>query len=191
MPTGYTYKLYEGSTETPRSFILRCANAFNIESREHGSDYVPLREIPVSDHSRTEILKAELRLEEAIALTDDKVALLVAKHNKQVRKENAASKKEMEEREERFSRMKNAIHSWNPPTPKHENVKKFMLEQLATETFDVYVRPELTPESYRTNEIDRAIKQLQYVKEREQEEVARTNQRNAWVGALLDSLPQE
>lgn len=120
MPTGYTTDIYNGKDVSFRDFALNCARAFGacVMQRDDPAD-----EIMPEESYHAEALKklgkfkkptkAEFDSYVIERITDcketiDKMKKLQTAYNKKIKE----------------------AQDWNPPTPEHEGLKKFMIQQL-------------------------------------------------------------
>ena len=92
----------------------------------------------------------------------------------------------------RYQNMRLKVLGWTPPTPDHENLKKFMLDQLSeSETWDIHTPSPvvlMTGKKWLANHIDSAVYDIKYHTEEHQKEVERTTSRNEWIAKLYESL---
>lgn len=195
MPTGYTSKIYEGKTKvTLQDFTLGCARAFGalVTMRDDAADAKIPTEFKPSPFYRDKIASEKKCLATTLKWTD-----------KDARREATASyKKEVaayrEIRREhrtlasRYKAMLAEVRKWQPPTPGHDGLKKFMISQLEDSLqHDCYAptTPVPTPWSvFRDNEILRMQKSIAYYSDEHNKEVDRCRERTIWVRSLLDSF---
>jgi len=195
MPTGYTHELLEKKLSFPQ-FALLCARAFGatILMRDDPFDKpIPDTFEPSESYSKWE---QEYR---------DKVANLEAMDTQQRLNFGLSLKKErvtMLERElDRCSEedkvmrdMQEEVREWQPPSPDHEGMKKFMLEQLGTSLHGDYYKDVLKEAclksvmDYFNGELESARRMVESSQRNNQEEIERTNGRNLWVRQLRESL---
>lgn len=154
MPTGYTFKLYE-SDQSFADFVWTCAKPFVKTMTAATSPLDTL--LDVESVTRGLVLKqAEAELAHWQSMDPQDASLrekLESDYRQEVRDfERRAS--EEATRKARFRAMEERVNEWRPPTPEHQKLKDFMLEQLAFETqFEPYYtedkRPvRKTPEEY-------------------------------------------
>ncbi|MFA5377831.1 MAG: hypothetical protein WC455_18920 [Dehalococcoidia bacterium] len=198
MPTGYTAVIGEKDI-TFKEFALLCARAFGacVMQRDDPMDQSPKLQQP-SDFYAKEIEKvkrelgaledmtiaqAEVRAAQECAETIDRAQTGIAK--------DAALW-------DKYEAMLVQVKAWKPPTPDHEELKKFMAEQIVgSMDFDcmgTYYRDkianakQLTGEAWLLKERTRLTKDIARDTEEYEREVQRTNERNAWITALWGSL---
>ena len=193
MPTGYTSKLYDGKKQTFQEFAMECARAFGalVTLRDDSDAKIP-DEFKPSEYAQESLKKAEKKLKEAIGWSDAAAAAkALVEYNNSV-KEYEASKERSAGIVKRYREMLAEVKKWTPPTPDHENMKKFMVEQLESSIkFDNYTpdKPKmLTGPQYKKEIIEGCQKDIGYYTKSHLEEVQRCEGRTAWVKALRDSL---
>ena len=192
MPTGYTAKLYEGD-QSFEDFATECLRAFGalVELRDTPDAPIP-DEFRPSDYHDRETTKARVSLATAEVMTDE-AAQKAAETN--YRTQLAAWQRSEDERAVRKARYEAAlaeVEAWQPPTPDHEEFKKFMRDQLAQSIdFDCSSWP--APEqqdgaTYRSATIAKAQRDVEYHEQEHAKEVERAKGRTAWVRAARESL---
>lgn len=199
MPTGYTAKLVE-SGQTFSEFVMGCARAFGacIDMRDDPTDVpIPEKFDPSPYHTKAlRAAKSELtRLKKYTAKQkkdygQKQRAAEIKTHEGYIRK--------TDEENARIQDMIGQVAGWTPPTPEHEEMKKFMLQQLNIS---------LGSKEWSEKELARAIarKPLEYYEaalrdadrhtayhiEELGKEIARTNGRTEWIQKLRESLKKE
>jgi len=124
MPTGYTSNIYENEDVSFEDFVLTCAFAFGAcfhQRDDNVRDKPKLRELDIKYHldalERAKNNKIPTKVEFE-ALRKEKIDEAYADMNKYVNLR------------ERYESMLQKAESWNPPTPEHDGLKKFMIQQL-------------------------------------------------------------
>lgn len=107
---------------------------------------------------------------------------------------------EYKDEDKRYLKVREEVGKWIPPTPEHENLKKFCLEQidmsLNTGLYEWYekdINKELdtsddTVRKYIDNLKDYADEKLKRAYKNWQEELRRVEEKNLWMKQFLDSL---
>ena len=199
MPTGYTADIENDITF--EDYVLGCARAFGATMHQRDDnmkDKPKLRNIESSYHvdalsrAKTEVAKLE-----AMRGVNDRTAF-----GKKVIKEEEAFNQEYFNKKvslrNKYEAMLQKAYNWFPPTPDHENLKKFMIEQITTSIdFDCdtkYAMDRLT-ELSKANPLDkyndalrRAYKDVEYHETELMKERERNADANKWISALYDSL---
>lgn len=203
MPTGYTAGIIEGKTETFQDFAKQCMRNFGacIHMRDENMDKEYEPRTP-SDYHTKALEKAKEKLKQAETFTDDELIEMRTKELEESKKyhlESIAKTKIARAKLEDF--LAKAI-GFKAPTPEHEGLRKFMIEQLqSTIDFDgktdyhdkalPQVEMELKnidANQIRFSMISDANKDITYHLKNHKEELKRCADSNAWVETLLGSL---
>lgn len=195
MPTGYTAPVVDGEMTSPADFILNCARAFGALVSLRDSPRAPIPdELQPSTYHAEQAEAAQARLDDLLT-TDAGEAEAEAR-----RAHDAAMGRWRDGRAKtdrvlgRLTEMRAAIVEWTPPTPDHEGLKEFMLDQLDQTirydgTFDTPA-PEFVPGPERlAARIAAAEWDIEYHTAEQERENERVAERNAWLAALRASLP--
>jgi hypothetical protein len=196
MPTGYTDMIKADTTFA--AFAMRCARAFGacIEMRDDPLD-APITEFHPGDYHLKSLEEAKARREAVRKMTSEEAWAEIEKHNADVRAYVKRENEQSAATRARYERMLALVEAWTPPTPNHENMKKFMREQITESIkFDCHDYSEYDwykpfagdAADWRTAELSKAQKDIEYHEKHYQEEVERCNKNNAWVKALRESL---
>ena len=89
--------------------------------------------------------------------------------------------------------MLDKVNKWQPPSPEHVELKKFMVEQIVVSVeHDCTIYPfdyeMLTPEKWLQKNIDKRAWELGYHVKEWDEEVKRCHERTKWIMDLKKSL---
>lgn len=198
MPTGYTAKLMEQGEEFDK-FVLRCARAFGalIMMRDDPMDSPIPEEFTSNDWYAKRVEEKSKELSRLRAMTSaERIA-----YGKKVLSDKKDQLEEMEAREnienERLIAMRDKVLAWALPSPDHEGLKKFMIEQLTMSVHDTkYIQGELeklattTPLQLYLDAVAEAERQIEYSNEEHKKELEWTAGRNRWIKELRASLNQ-
>ena len=199
MPTGYTDVISNGVTF--KDFVMQCARAMGacIMMR----DDPPNAEIPERfepcDWNKKKFKEATASLK---ILQCMGVAAAREKAGKEFKAKVADHVRQIEEKEElraKYLEMLVQVRQWQPPTPDHQGLKDFMIQQITDSIeFDCDISyynnhpPKLfTGEEYLENCTTKALHDIDYHRKMHRDEVTRTEGRNVWVKQLRDSLKGE
>lgn len=194
MPTGYTCIIEDG-TPTFRDYALRCARGMGacIMQRDESLGSPPRLQEP-SDYHAKDAEKARARLAELATMS-------AADCDHAARTEHATAMTHWQRavdaaaaKAAKYEAMRAAVLAWKAPTQEHEGLRAFMLDQIkiSTEYSGAYDPPALrTGAQWLADEVAHASREFKSAVELHTEEVARTHSRNAWITALLASLPEE
>lgn len=196
MPTGHTADMYDGKPVTFREFALSCARSFGALVHMRDDDMkAKIKKREPSDYYKTSIEDAIKRLDHVARMSNDDASYAAYAEYQQAMARYEESVKTSEKRRETYSKMLDKIEAWNPPTPEHDNLKAFMREQIEDSIkFDCHipVRPKRqSAVEWRKSEIECAAPDIAYSRKSLAEEEQRCDDANAWVDALIDSLPED
>lgn len=196
MPTGYTADVADGKVTDFRTFALRCARAFGatIMQRDNPMDELPKHREPSSyEAQRVETARADIARWDAMTVAEAQNAMLAEYEARlsQLREWQAKSTEE----QNRYNAMAAQVVHWTPPTPDHDGLKSFMLEQLrmSREGSDWVPKPPPRPEisdaaSWLALKREAARQSLANALEALNEEELRCAKANAWIDALYQSV---
>ena len=192
MPTGYTSDIYNGKEIDFKTFALRCARAFGACVRQRDDD---MNELP-------QIIEPNIAYHvEQLDRVKNKVKP-TKQEFKQYVKDKIKEYKEDIDRNiklgKRYEKMLNKVKKWTPPTPDHEGLKTFMIEQIESSIkFDSstdYYRDNLTQiknltyENYCNQVLEEAKRSIIYHTEGIRKEKENVERANKWITDLYNSL---
>ena len=199
MPTGYTEIINREPETTFEQFTWLCARNFGalVMLRDDSNAPVPEAFEP-SPYETARLEKAQAEVARLNAMTLEQAG-------EEARREYEAEIQARAERDSRrraqaarYGMMLIKVEAWNPPTPEHDGLKKFMVDQLTESIkFDCspidynspwYALPSPYGETWLLEKKAEAAKDLLRAKTNWQEEQERVAGRNAWIKALRDSL---
>ncbi|AMT89863.1 hypothetical protein [Pseudomonas koreensis] len=196
MPTGYTDEIKKGISFS--TFAMNCARAFGatitLRDESGGGDKIPQRFEPDSYHSKA--LNSD---RENLAALE---SMTLAECELKAAAEHTASEvqrlewiKERNDLRQSYEEMLRCAQSWVPPTEEHIGLKEFMIQQITDSikwdcdiSYYATPTPVLTGLEWLEAAKEKTITSMAYHKKGYSEEVARTEQRNAWISALRASL---
>jgi hypothetical protein len=198
MPTGYTAICGEKPEITFQEFAWRCARAMGAcftQRDDSSSAPVNMDEQPTDYHlNRMAETEAEgRRLQKADASAEHNKALEEARGRiTEMYAKNVALKAT-------YQRLLGEVVKWNPPSPDHIGLQKFMEQQLTESIgFDCgsgsYYREDLgklmaqTPEEFLKVRIREVAKEWAYHSEQHLDEIDRVAGRNRWKAELAASI---
>lgn len=188
--TGYTYTIKDGTCKTPKEFLKLCLKAFGccIKLRDeslanfNAEDFVKeIKNKSTSNYLTQSLDKAEKELDKFLKKTDSDWKKELESKIVDSEKKLEDDKKTYEEESKLLSYFTSAVENWNCSS-KYQNIKNFALEQLGITKADDYEWEEkvlnsfknMDVKEYRNSCIQSAIKEVDYYKERiEQEEKSR------------------
>lgn len=199
MPTGYTAAVATGECKSFREYALLCARAFgalvHMRDDKLGEEIRPREPSSYNADQARECKQELLRLvmmreDQWQAEAEKEYAERVAFREK-YNSEQAAQKS-------RYQAMLAHARAWNPPTPEHAEMGRFMVKQLEESIrFDIH-------DGDREHEIVRSTgakwyekrkthleKQLAYHEKADSEERERARLANEWLSDLYNSIPKD
>lgn len=194
MPTGYTSKLHNGE-QAFEAFVWGCAHAFGalILMRDEPSDSEVTEDRLTTDYYERRVAECEVELAEWAATTEEARRALHASWIASEQKSRGDHEATRVARKARYVAMLDKVRAWEPPTPEHVELRKFMLEQLETSIdFDCSVFPHSPLPGFVAwcdQRGEQLRKSVQYATEERAKERTRNESRIAWVRALKASVP--
>jgi len=199
MPTGYTACVVDKNVSF-EEFVWGCARAMGaaISMRDDAMDAQIPEEFSANPFYLEKLQEAKKNLADLDAMSQEE-QLAMARQN--MEEEVAELKKyrlKILRDDKRLNKMLRKVEAWTPPTADHEDFKKFMISQLKhsmTHGTD-YPDYRLTDLAIKTAEERLSEGRKSYVKDVErfrdeyEQEVVRTQKRNAWLKNLRESVPQ-
>lgn len=193
MPTGYTAYVQDGATF--EEFVWRCARNFGaLVTMRHdpAGDPVPESFTPSTYHV-DRIAEVERELAELEAMTSDGAKTRAAEDREAAKQRNAERMAKVAEIRRKYEAMLDQVRAWEPPSTDHENLKRFMIDQLR-ESIDFDCReyrepmPTLDGAVWLAEKRERGLRDLGYHHKEHGKELERVEQRNRWVRQLRESL---
>lgn len=201
MPTAYTAILGEREDMTLKDFALLCTRNFGVSIAMRDTPLtVPVPEKFEVDKSykyKEEYDKAVKEYDDFMALSDsDKVAYLERTYSEMLERERGYAEKQVKEIDvlrRRYNKMLNKVLKWTAPTPDHENLRSFMIEQIRDSIeFDCKEYKPILPSKKDWCDIDRhkaaLAKDVAFYKERYESHVEAIAEKNKWLRSLRESL---
>jgi len=196
MPTGYTSIIEDNPNVTMRDYALRCVRAMGacIMQRDDPLDDPPNTGEPNS-YYREAKAKVEAELAQLESMDKRQKQKLFEKHIAEITEANVRYASEHKRKSDAYARIRADVVAWKPPTPDHEGLKKFMLEQI-----DLCYQPAeklylLLPAPSAEIHYDVIIAELKREianhLANEIEEAERHRERTNWIAILVESLPIE
>lgn len=195
MPTGYTAEIKDGTTF--EQFAMSCARGFGalIMMRDLPSDApIPERFEPSDYHSKA-LAKARITLSDLERLTPSECEALADGAYDETEKRRLESLQENNNQLAAYRSMLDSALTWISPSPDHDGLKKFMIEQIRESIrFDDNTEwlskptPRLTWKDWLEEKKAITLKDIDYHKQKHADEVGRTEQRNEWLRLLRESL---
>lgn len=190
MPTGYTAEICEKDIDFNR-FVMTCAKAFVFHDVSDLN--APIAENKISQYYVDSLKESESELEEVQAWTEKRAKieaqqsyeLALESHNRFVKQAKIIN--------DRITAMLAKVKAWNPPTGKHTDLKRFMIEQLedALKHEGTYTYSGPTKQSgkeFKETKIERIKHSIKYAREQIERDSISMEESNYWIQKLKDSL---
>jgi hypothetical protein len=196
MPTGYTMDVQDGKITAFSDFAMRCARAFGalVEMRDDSMDAPIPDKFEVSDYHVKAKANAEARLVQLVAMTEDECRDAALVEFQEAEAGLVDYKEKALLHKGRYLKMLAEARRWTPPTPDHEGLRKFMIEQLQQSidhdcNTSFYPVPVLKPgREWHVDAVAKAQKDIKYHTEQMIEDEKRSRTRTEWVKSLRASL---
>ena len=202
MPTGYTSYIKDGEITSGKEFLKLCTRAFGIaiDLKDESLDVPTPNHFEPHPYYEKAYKDSLVSREKAYSMTLEEVKEdIISKYNDN---KGRAAKilEEYKDEDKKYLKVREEVEKWIPPTPEHENLKKFCLEQidmsLNTGLYEWYekdINKELdtsddTIKKYIDILRDNADKKLKRAYKNWQEELRRAEEKNLWMKQFLDSL---
>ncbi len=143
-----------------------------------------------SDYHTEELAKARKKLKSLMIMAEaEKIERFVREVNK-IRKQNKEWEDDRTQKNKRYADMRSEVEAWEPPTPDHVGMKKFMLEQIDISMEKTpYSQDEPTSaNALHAEEIAIARRDIEYHTEEDAKEEMRMKERADWIAKLYASL---
>lgn len=195
MPTGYTDSVKDGISF--EQFALGCAKAFGacISMRDLPSSAPIPRKFEASCYHSDQLTEARRQLAFYEAMSPVDAAELSAAEHREAEIYRKQRLQENLNQLECYGAMLEQVRTWTAPSEEHKGLKEFMIKQLeesiARDDSTKYLSeptPLLSVADWLESKKAAAIKDIEYHKQHDADEIKRTAERNLWVRQLRESL---
>lgn len=194
MPTGYTDAIKDG-IDFP-TFAMRCARNFGatIEMRDEPLDAPIPERFEVSDYHLKALKHAREEQKRLSKLSDEECEAEALASFTDAKRDYLDSIKEKQATEAAYRAMLEKVRQWQPPTPDHEGLKAFMVEQIEQSIKHDCATDYLVPPHARTGQewvnlcMSQQARDIEYHGDHYDEDLQRARDRSEWVKALRESL---
>lgn len=199
MPTGYTADLCDGKDVSFEGFALNCARAFGalVSLRDEPDAEIP-DEFKVDEYYVKKFEEAKEELEKVKSMTDEELAEDAKQFYEYEKAHFTTLINDAVATRKRYENMLEQVEQWEPPTEKHIELKKFMIDQLNEsirfDTSTSYYEEALaklsleTVEEARKNRLKVYEDNFNYRKTQLEEQKGIMKDRTEWVSELRKSL---
>lgn len=185
----FGYDVLDGKITDFRTFILSEARCIDYLSGEAAP--IALVVAP-DDYYAVKIKETERALAELRAMTEDECFAEAEAEYHQWMDEYRAYLTKKEVQTKRIDEMLAKVQAWIPPTPQHERLKSWMIEDLkGARPSDRFTFPLPTPkdaETWRKEREKFLLEDLAYYTRENEKVIQNARERNAWVAQLFKSL---
>lgn len=203
MPTGYTYKVGEGSEESFEAFALRCAKAFGacVMQRDSNAEFPNLSLLDGDTYHKDKLTNISKQIEALNAQSDEDLFADAMREYEESKQDYLTRIEENHAKMLRYKEMRAQALTWEPPTSEHVGLKDFMIEQLSSSIdFDDMgkyyersladlVQPTMADlPAYRKTKLADLRKDFEYHEEESNKSDGRQDNRKQWIIDLFDSL---
>ena len=202
MPTGYTSYIKDGKITSGKEFLKLCTRAFGIavDLKDESLDVPTPNHFKLHPYYEKAYKDSLASREKAYSMTLEEVKEdIISKYNDN---KGRAEKilEEYKDEDKKYLKVREEVEKWTPPTPEHENLKKFCLEQIDMslntalyEWCEKDINKELdtsddTVRKHIDNLKDYADEKLKRAYKNWQAELRRVEEKNLWMKQFLDSL---
>lgn len=191
MPTGYTAKLSDGE-QSFEDFVLGCACAFFYDTSKLPDKW------KVETHYADSLKEHQDELAKVEKMGMAEAEREAGKEFAKAEREREKAKRDRAATKDRLMAMRSKVADWEPPTSKHVELKKLMLQQIDdTISFDCSDREDdeqpkrMTGGDWLRTKIAELKHDIEYDIRHHAKEVKRVNESNEWCDALRSSIRQK
>lgn len=202
MPTGYTAYIKDGEITSGKEFLKLCTRAFGIaiDLKDKSLDVPTPCHFEPNPYYEKAYKDSLVSREKAYSKTLEEVKEdIISKYDdNKIRAEKIL--KDYKDEDEKYLKVREEVEKWIPPTPEHENLKKFCLEQidrsLNTALYE-WCEKDINKELDTSDDAikkyidilrDNADEKLKRAYKNWQAELRRVEEKNLWMKQFLDSL---
>lgn len=202
MPTGYTSYINDGKITSGKEFLKLCTRAFGIavDLKDESLDVPTPSHFEPDPYYENRYKNSLVSREKAYNMTfeEAKEDMVSKFKNKKTWAERCL--KDCKDEDEKYIKIWKDVEQWIPPTPEHENLKKFCLEQIDMSLhtsiykwYEEYINKELDTSDdairkYIDDLKDQEDREVNRAYEKYQAELKRVEEKNLWMKQFLDSL---
>lgn len=202
MPTGYTSYIKDGKITSGEEFLKLCTRALGIavDLKDESLDVPTPNHFEPNPYYEKAYKDSLASREKAYSMTleEAKENMISKFKNKKTWAERCL--KDCKDEDEKYLKIRKDVEQWIPPTPEHENLKKFCLEQIDISLhtsiykwYEEYINKELDTSDeairkYIDDLKDQEDREVNRAYEKYQAELKRVEEKNLWMKQFLDSL---
>lgn len=198
MPTGYTDAVLTGKITGLREFALTCARAMGalIMMRDDPMDApIPKQFAPNTEYYDERLADARADLAEIMGFSPAECTAKIVEDISAAEEYRDKYLVEKDQDRSRYVAMLEKVEAWETAA---DGLKDFMLSQLRDSLkwdcdgdYIPSVPDMMSVDDWRAEKTTKIFKDIAYLQQKIGEEIQRTEERNQWLTALLESLPDE
>jgi hypothetical protein len=202
--TGYTYTIEDGTCKTPKDFLKLCLKDFGccLEVKDesltkfNADDFLEkIKNKSQSEYLTNSLANAEKELEKLLKKSDNEWKKELESRIADTEKKLEESKAKHYKESEILNSFINKIKDWNC-SKEYQNIRQFALEQLyitEAESYDYYEDllnnfRNTTVKDYRNAQIKSAIREVDYYKERIEEDKKKRDETIEFIEGFMKEI---
>lgn len=132
MPTGYTYFIENGDISTGAEFLKKCIRNFGccIDQREDPLSSPLITEVKPSSYYKEQYENTVKKYDEFKSKTNDEIREMMRDQRDKVLPDTERYLSKQKLLRNKYLIVREDVENWVPPTPDHEGIKRFALEQI-------------------------------------------------------------
>lgn len=132
MPTGYTYFIENGDISTGAEFLKKCIRNFGccIDQREDPLSSPLITEVKPSSYYKEQYENTVKKYDEFKSKTNDEIREMMRDQRDKVLSDTERYLSKQKLLRNKYLIVREDVENWVPPTPDHEGIKRFALEQI-------------------------------------------------------------
>lgn len=195
MPTGYTADIAKGITF--EQFAMDCARAFGatISMRDEPAGTPIPDEFKPSEYHNNAINSAKAELACLQKMSHADIEKAAADEHEKAEAHRLQRISEVRALRAKYESMLTQAADWVPPSPEHEEMKSFMLQQISTsidfdcsENYYLEPSPRQSGQQWHASRVKIVTDNIEYHAKEHQKELERCAKRTEWVRLLRQSL---
>lgn len=192
MPTGYSYPIEEDENYTFKEYLLSCARSCGAlhSMRDKGKDAPLPDSIEPEPYHLEKLEEVKAKLENLKLMTDEQKELAATAQYARALKFATEANESVGVKRARYEAMLTRVIAWVPPTPEHDDLKKFMIEQIQTSfpTYIVDLPKRMTGAEWAEEENKDLLVDVLYHEKKSREQAEWARKATAWVKTLKESV---
>lgn len=132
MPTGYTYFIENGNISTGAEFLKKCIREFGCcaDQREAPLSVPLVSEVKPSSYYKEQYENSVKKYDEFKSKTNDEIREMIRDNRDKDLSDTERYLSKQKLLRNKYLAIREDVENWVPPTPDHEGIKRFALEQI-------------------------------------------------------------